>query len=131
MFDFENPFKEEFVDMESLEEVQDEAQVVEEETPMWQSADWEQITSDHAENAPDQLPKSYTQFDVNRIYKKARTNRRERTGIRAARYAMVAVGFAALAYLTREISWLAIVLGGISACTGLISAYGIGKYHEM
>ena len=129
MFDFENPcVDEEIFDEDStMEECIHEAK-----GPTLDDADWERITSDHAANASDApTERKYTQFDVNRIYKKARTNRRERTGIRAARYAMVAVGFAALAYLTREIGWLAIALGGVSVCTGLISAYGIGRYHEM
>lgn len=129
MFDFENPCVDEeiFDEDPSVEEYISEAKA-----PTSDDADWERITSDHAANASDApTERNYTQFDVNRTYKKARTNRRERTGIRAARYAMVAVGLAALSYLTRDIGWVAIVLGGVSACTGLISAYGIGRYHEM
>lgn len=130
MFDFENHFvdEEEIIEEEEFEE----EYFPEVNAPTWDDADWENITSNHAAKAPDAPnERSYTQFDMNRVYKKARTNRRERTGIRAVRYAMVAVGFAALAYLTREISWLAVALGGVSVCTGLISAYGIGRYHEM
>jgi hypothetical protein len=129
MFDFENPFKEEIIKTDNEDSV---VEVAEEDAPAWETCDWEDITHDHAKNAPDApAERCYTRFDMNRVYKKARTSRRERTGIRAARYAMVAVFLAALAYLIREIGWLAIAIGGISTCTGLISAYGIGRYHEM
>ena len=130
MFDF----KYHYTDEEEIfeEDAPMEEYIPEEKVPTWDDADWENITSNHAAKAPDAPnERSYTQFDMNRVYKKARTNRRERTGIRAARYAMVAVCLAALAYFTREISWLAVALGGVSVCTGLISAYGIGRYHEM
>lgn len=129
MFDYENPFEEETVETECGEDSVIDA--TEEVAPAWETADWEKVTEGHAEGAVHAEERMYTEADKERIYCNIRRKRKERTEIRAVRYAMLAAGFAALAYLIRDTGWLASTLCGVSVWFGLISAYGIGKCREM
>lgn len=103
------------------EEMQETA--AEQVTPDWESADWEKITRDHAEQG--------NGFSADRIYRKTHAKRKERTGIAAARFAFLAIGLAALGWAVRDMEKLAIVLGVIALVFGLIAAFGAGKYKEM
>lgn len=114
MFDFENPFE----DVQVNEQVPCDTDSVN-----WDDADWEQITADHADDAKEISP--------DRIYSKVHKKHKERIGVAAARYALLAIGLTAIGWAVRDVSWLAITLGGIALVLGLISAYGIGKYREM
>lgn len=123
MFDFENPFKEEPIEEEIAEE-----------TPKdnwrdWEYAEWEKITSEHAEREVDAAPAACD--DTERIYRKAHQRRYERTCRNAVKYALLAIGLTAVAYLVRDIQWLAYTIGGIALIFGLTSAYGAGICHEM
>ena len=109
MFDFEK------------EEMQETA--AEQATPAWETADWEQITHDHAEQG--------NGMNSDRIYSKIHTKRKQRTGIAAARYAMLAIGLAALGWAVRDMEKLAITLGVIALVFGLTAAFGAGKHSEM
>ena len=92
-------------------------------TPAWETADWEQITHDHAMQGHG--------MSSERIYGKIHTKRKDRTGIAAARYAVLAIGLAALGWAVRDMEKLAITLGVIALVFGLIAAFGAGKYKEM
>lgn len=100
-----------------------EKEEMQEKTPDWENADWEQITKKHAEQG--------NGISADRIYSKVHKKHKERIGVAAARYALLAIGLAAIGLAVRDVSWLAITLGGIALVLGLISAYGIGKYREM
>lgn len=103
------------------EEMQEAA--AENATPEWETADWEQITRNHAETGDG--------FSSERIYRKTHAKHKQRTGIAAARYAMLAIGLAALGWAVRDMEKLAITLGVIALVFGLIAAFGAGKYREM
>lgn len=100
-----------------------EKEEMQEATPDWETADWEQITHDHAEQG--------NGMDSDRIYRKIHTKRKQRTGIAAARYAMLAIGLTALGWAVRDMEKLAITLGVIALVFGLTAAFGAGKYREM
>lgn len=85
--------------------------------------EWEEITKKHAEQG--------NGISADRIYSKVHKKHKERIGVAAARYALLAIGLTAIGWAVRDVSWLAITLGGIALVLGLISAYGIGKYREM
>ena len=126
MFDFENPFK------QPIEQAE-ENDTVEEATPNWEDADWESITDAHAtaEEATGRADAHQNPEKMKeRIYRKIDARHRERIGIAAARYAMVAVGLTAIGWIVRDITWLAATLGIVALICGLLSSYGIGKYHE-
>lgn len=128
MFDFENPNKEEVLENECAEVIEDAS------IPAWETADWEQITEDHAaeENGAG-LAGAQENYEetVTRIYRNIHSRRRERTAINAVRYAILAIGLTAVAWLVRDNTKLAFTLGGIALMFGLISAYGAGKCREM
>lgn len=126
MFDFENPFK------EAVEQAE-ENDTIEEATPNWEDADWEGITDAHAtaEEATGRADARQSPEKMKeRIYRKIDARHRERIGIAAARYAMVSIGLTAIGWIVRDITWLAVTLGIIALICGLLSSYGIGKYHE-
>ena len=126
MFDFENPNKEEVLENERAEVIEDAS------IPAWETADWEQITEDHAEEGAGIAGSQETYGEViNRVYRNIHSRRRERTAIRAVRYAMLAIGLTAVAWLVRDYTKLAFTLGGIALMFGMISAYGAGKCREM
>ena len=103
-------------------------------TPDWQNANWEQITDAHAtaEEASGRADaRCSPEAATDRIYRNIHARHKERTTIAAIRYAMLAIGLTAIGYLVRSIPWLAITLGGIALIYGLIAAYGAGKCHEM
>ena len=100
-----------------------EKEEMQEATPAWETADWEQITHDHAENGDG--------FSSERIYRKTHAKHKQRTGIAAARYAMLAIGLTALGWAVRDMEKLAFALGVIALVFGLIAAFGAGKYREM
>jgi hypothetical protein len=100
-----------------------EKEKMQEVTPDWEIADWEQITGDHARNAKEVSP--------DRIYRKVHAKRKERTGIAAVRYAALAIGLTAIGWAVRDVTWLAVTLGAAALAFGLISAYGAGKYREL
>lgn len=128
MFDFENHFKE-------AADLAEENEVLEEATPTdWENAEWEGITDAHAtaEEASGRADARMShEATAARIYRKVNARRRERTVIASIRYAMLALGLTAVAWLVRDITGLAITLGGIALCFALIAAYGAGKCHEM
>ena len=126
MFDFENPFK------QAVEQAE-ENNTVEEATPNWEAADWEGITDAHAtaEEATGRADARQSPEKMKeRIYRKIDARHRERVSIAAARYAMVSIGLTAIGWIVRDITWLAVTLGIIALICGLLSSYGIGKYHE-
>ena len=104
----------------------------------YENADWEQITDTHA-SAEEASGRAGARHNVengrreifDNFYKKSEQRRRERTAITAVRYAMLAIGLTAVAWLVREITGLSITLGGIALIFGLTAAYGAGKYREM
>lgn len=100
-----------------------EKEETQQETPNWETADWEQITADHADDAKEVSP--------DRIYRKAHAKRKERTAIASARYAALAIGLTVLGWAVRDITGLAITLGVIALAFGLTAAFGAGKYREM
>lgn len=100
-----------------------EKEEMQQETPEWENADWEQITHDHAAQG--------NGMNSDRIYSKIHTKRKDRTGIAATRYAMLAIGLTAIGYAVRSATWLAVTLGVVALVFGLISAYGAGKHSEM
>jgi hypothetical protein len=100
-----------------------EKEEMQEATPNWGNADWEQITHDHAMQGHG--------MSSERIYGKIHTKRKDRTGIAAARYAVLAIGLAALGWAVRDMEKLAITLGVIALVFGLVAAFGAGKYREM
>jgi hypothetical protein len=85
--------------------------------------EWEEITKKHAEEG--------NGISADRIYSKVHKKHKERIGVAAARYALLAIGLTAIGWAVRDVSWLAITLGVIALVLGLIAAYGIGKYREM
>lgn len=122
MFDFENPFGGEALPVENA--VAD--------------AEWGQITDAHAASeeasvracARHNAERSRREMFDN-FYEKSEQRRKERTGVTAARYAVLAIGLASVAYLVRDMTGLALTLGGIAMVLGLIAAYGAGKCREM
>lgn len=122
MFDFENPFGGEALPVEN--DVAD--------------AEWDQITDAHAA-AEDASGRAGARHNAERsrremfdnFYEKSEQRRKERTGVTAARYAVLAIGLASVAYLVRDMAGLALTLGGIAMVLGLIAAYGAGKCREM
>lgn len=100
-----------------------EKEEMQEATPAWETADWEQITNDHAAQG--------NGMNSDRIYSKIHTKRKQRTGIAAARYAMLAIGLTAIGWAVRDMEKLAITLGVIALVFGLTAAFGAGKYREM
>ena len=104
MFDFE---KQEMID----------------ETVAMSEFEWEGITKKHADDAKEVSP--------DRIYRKAHAKRKDRTGISAARYAVLAIGLTAIGWAVRDITGLAITLGVIALFFAMIAAFGAGKYREM
>ena len=132
MFDYENPF------MDAAQAAEEDLPVCDsaimEEEPDWENAEWEKITDNHA-STQEASRRAYAQLSseatADRIYRKIRTKRRERAGIAAVRYAMLAIGFTAIGWLIRSIPGLAITLGVIALIFSLIAAYGAGKYREM
>jgi hypothetical protein len=109
--------------MFDIEKEEMQEATVEQETPNWETADWEQITHDHAENGDG--------FSSERIYRKTHAKHKQRTGIAAARYAMLAIGLTAIGWAVRDMEKLAITLGVIALVFGLVAAFGAGKYREM
>lgn len=100
----------------------------------WENAEWEEITDAHAtaEEASGRADARLSpEAATARIYRKINACRRERTAITAVRYAMLAIGLTAVAWLAREITGLSIALGVVALIFGIIAAYGAGKCHEM
>ena len=103
-------------------------------TPDWQNANWEQITDAHAtaEEASGRADaRCSPEAATDRIYRNIHARHKDRTSISAIRYAMLAIGFTAIAWLTRELTGLSITLGIIALIFGLIAAYGAGKCSEL
>ena len=104
-----------------------EKEEMQEVTPTWEDAEWEQITAEHADKA-----KAETQeVSSERIYRKVHAKHRERTAISAIRYAFLAVGLTVIGWAAKDVTWLAATLGVFALVFALIAAYGIGKYREM
>ena len=103
-----------------------------------ENADWEQITDAHA-SAEEASGRAGARHNAERskretfdnFYEKSEQRRKVRTGVTAARYAILAIGLTAVAYLVRDMTGLALTLGGIALVLGLIAAYGAGKCREM
>lgn len=105
-------------------------------TPTWQEAEWDEITNNHAEREHDASRDAAIKNQGKReafqdFYHKRYNHRKERTAIASARYALLAIGLTAVAWLVRDLTGLAITLGVIGLCLGLTAAYGVGKYREM
>ena len=132
MFDFESPFKEaadQAAEMDSDTEKFTELATA----PAWEDADWEDITDAHAtaEEASGRADARQSPEKMKeRIYRKIDARHRERIGIAAARYAALAIGLTDIGWIVRDITWLAATLGIVALICGLLSSYGIGKYHE-
>lgn len=132
MFDFENPFKVE------------EDEILEEATPNWEDAEWEDVCDDpehqaegrrrfaEIENFRACADKEKQELFENFHAKSAR-RRRERIQIDALRYAGIAMACGLLAYFCGSycINWLAWILGCIGGVFAIISSYGFGIAKEM
>lgn len=130
-FDYDNAFEEETTEtvVETIDDSID--------------AEWDKITAAHAdseeakqreadqENIEGPQPNNREMF--HNFYEKQRIRRRERIGVDAVRYGLLAVGLGTLCYfmIRYGISWLAWVLGIGAAVCAVVSAYGAGMYHEM
>lgn len=128
MFDFENPFAVAAEAAENEPDLTEELDV--------ENAEWDAITDLHAtqEDLSGRADaRQSTEKASARIYEKISKRRRERTGITAARFAVIAVLLGFLAYLVAQngVDWLGWTLGIGAGICGLIAAYGVGKYHEM
>lgn len=133
MFEFENPFKQ-AIEQANVKDFDTENCTELSTTPDWENADWEGITDAHAteeETSSRADARQSPEAATARIYRKINARRRERTAITAIRYAMLAIGLTAIAWLAREITGLSITLGIIALIFGLTAAYGAGKCHEM
>lgn len=100
----------------------------------WEAADWEDITDAHAteeESSGRADARQNAEQVADRIYRKVHQKHKERTTIAAARYAALAIGITAVAYLCRSAPKLSIALGVVALIFGLIAAYGAGKCREM
>lgn len=105
-------------------------------TPAWQETEWDEITNNHAEREHDASRDAAIKNQGKReafedFYHKRYNHRKDRVAVDSARYAVLAIGLTAVGYIVRSIPWLAITLGVIALCFGLIAAYGVGKYREM
>ena len=99
-----------------------EKEEMEEITPEWESADWEQITHDHAEKAA-------KKSNAKKINKRKKIKRR--ICVAAERWAFLAIGLSTLGWAVRDMEKLAFALVAIALVFGLIAAFGAGKYREM
>lgn len=113
------------------------------ETVAMSDYEWDGITDIHAsseeakqreteqENIDETQPNNREMF--HNFYEKQRIRRRERIGVDAVRYGLLAVGLGTLCYfmIRYSISWLAWVLGIGAVVCAVVSAYGAGIYHEM
>ena len=125
MFDFKNPF-------DTADEIAALNQQVEELTACdpeameatldWETADWEQITHNHAEKAA-------KKSNAKKINKRKKIKRR--ICVATERWAFLAIGLSALGLAVRDMEKLAITLGVIALVFGLTAAFGAGKYREM
>lgn len=128
MFDYENSFMEAAEAAENVPDLSEELDV--------ENAEWDAITDLHAtqeEFSGRADARQSTEEATARIYRKISYRRRERIGITAARYVLIAALTGILAYLVAHngIGWLGWMLGICAGICGLIAAYGVGKYHEM
>lgn len=105
-------------------------------TPDWKEADWERITHDHAAQEHDATRDADIKNQGKReafqdFYYKRHIHRKDRVAVASARYAIIAIGLGAVAYIVRSLPWLAVTFGVIASVLALIAAYGAGKYREM
>lgn len=106
--------------------------------PCLVEGEWERITDTHAAQAENAV-EAETQAAAHespeavkeRIYRKIYARRRDRTAVTAAHYGLLAVGSAAVAWIARDFTGLAVTLGIVALVLALTAAYGAGKYHEM
>lgn len=106
--------------------------------PCWAEGEWERITDAHAAQAQDAAD-AETQAAAHerpeavkeRIYRKIYARRRDRTAVTAAHYGLLAIGSAAVAWIARDLTGLAVTLGIVALVLALTAAYGAGMYHEM
>lgn len=91
-------------------------------TPAWETADWEQITHDHAQKAAKKT-------NAKKTVKRKKIKRR--ICVATERWAFLAIGLTALGWAVRDMEKLAITLGVIALVFGLTAAFGAGKYREM
>ena len=113
-----------------------EKEEMQEAAPAWEDADWERITAAHAVQEHDATHDAAMKNQGKReafqdFYHKRHIHRKDRVAVESARYALLAIGLAAVGYIVRSLPWLAIGLGSIAAIFALIAAYGAGKYREM
>ena len=118
----------------------EEQATTEEVSPDWENAEWEEITSEHADQE-DYVPLKHVDPAViknegkkeafNDFYEKRHQHRKENIAVGSVRYAMLAIGLTAIGYVVRSTTWLAVTLGAVALVFGLISAYGAGKYSEL
>ena len=111
-----------------------EKEEMEETAPNWHDAEWDKITDNHAstEEASGRADaRLSSEATADRIYRKISARHRDRVCVTAIRFAMLALGLTAVAWLVRSIPWLAITLGIIALIFGLTAAYGAGKYSEL
>ena len=112
----------------------------EEVSPDWENAEWEEITSEHADQE-DYVPRDHVDPTAIKIegkreafsdfYAKRHQHRKDNIAVGSVRYAMLAIGLTAIGYAVRSTTWLAVTLGVVALVFGLISAYGAGKHSEM
>ena len=108
--------------------------------PDWENAEWEEITSEHADREdyvplehvdPTAIKNEGKKEAFNDFYEKRHQHRKENIAVGSVRYAMLAIGLTAIGYVVRSTTWLAVTLGVVALVFGLFSAYGAGKHSEM
>jgi hypothetical protein len=113
-----------------------EKEEMQEAAPVYQYAEWDEITKNHAEREHDATRDAAIKNQGKReafenFYEGRHSHRKERIAVDSGRYALLAIGLTVLGYAVRSISWLGITLGLIALGFGLVAAYGAGKYSEM
>ena len=118
----------------------EEQATTEEVSPDWENAEWEEITSEHADQEdyvplehvdPTAIKNEGKREAFSDFYAKRHQHRKDNIAVGSVRYAMLAIGLTVIGYLVRSTTWLAITLGVIALVFGLTAAFGAGKYKEM
>lgn len=113
-----------------------EKEEMQEATPAWQDAEWDEITKNHANREHDagrdaEIYEQGKREAFDGFYEERHAHRKENTAVSTARYGCAALGLAIVGYAVRCIPWLGITLGVIAMVAGLTAAYGAGKHSEM
>lgn len=113
----------------------DKEEMMAETVPM-NEFEWDKITAKHSKQEYNASRDAAIKAEGKReafqdFYQQRHRHRKDTVAVAAGRYALVSLSLSAIAWVVKDISWLAITLGCIALCAGLMSAYGIGKHSEM